>query len=617
MEAECREAVVLLPKPVLRQTIDKYLTKHKFCSDCAFMVNRAYALLVEKGREPAVAAGEKPKDACPKWNLDGSFNLYSVISACPEEGHVHVQCNRHYVSHLITLAEPHLSGLKQERHAKSIWVAQNEVLICIGIALYERFHNIQQKISEGERTCDLLLLACLNSLRCSLDVAAASKQGDAFLDQLCLELEDGEAKKGKKKKKKERKNKEDCEQRDNCRECSVESCLDEEELEESKKTNCSFGLAVENQRKEAYKDQVCLELEDETDVKKEVKKEKKKKKKLEQRNRKQSEAEEKRYCEENRSSVESTTLEEEEACLDNCECEVVLDIIESAREELKTGGREERPMTKAEKKNAKRKERKKKKEAEKENSEKETCAIGEVCVDDCETCTTGESGVEDCCDVLSDQEDDGEHRCTLDIVNDDFDGISLDNGEHRCNLDIVNKDFEDIDGNWVEAKKGKKKKKKQAERLRHLGSDNAEDRESCHQLDRSDTGCHTFSDEIDTLNRRNKESIASLNEALERRALCQKKKDVPLETRPRARPVTLVSAFSTSKCSRPVRSLAEMLEEEEKEVVEQIPDEDIIRFLLSADETAKRRKELRENLRRRFADFCNCHGAENCPSKSF
>ena len=139
MEAECREAVVLLPNPVLRQTIDKYLTKHKFCSDCAFMVNRAYALLVEKGKEPAVASGEKPKDACPNWNLDGSFNLYSVISACTKEGHVHVQCNRHYVSHLITLAEPHLSGLKQERHAKSIWVAQNEVLICIGIALYERY----------------------------------------------------------------------------------------------------------------------------------------------------------------------------------------------------------------------------------------------------------------------------------------------------------------------------------------------------------------------------------------------------------------------------------------------------------------------------------------------
>ena len=590
MEAECREAVVLLPKTVLRQTIDKYLTKHKFCSSCASMVNRAYALLVEKGREPAVEAGEKPKGACPKWNLDGSLNLYSVISACPKEGHVHVQCCRHYVSQLITLAEPHLSGLKQERCAKSIWVAQNEVLICIGIALYERFHNIQQKINEGERTCDLLLLACLNSLRCSLDVAAANKQGDAVLDQLCLELEDGEAKKGKKKKKREKKNKEDCEERDNCRECSVESCLDEEELEDLKKTNCSFGLAVENQRTEAYKDQVCLEVENETDVKKEVKKEKKKKKKnLEQRNRKQSEAEDKRYCEENRSSVESTTPEEEEACADNREGEVGLDIMESEREEPKTGVKEERPMTKAEKKNAKRKERKKKKEAKKENSsEKETCAISEVCVEDCETCTTPESGIEDCCDVLSDQEDGGEHRCTLGIANDDFEGISLDNGEHWFNLDIVNKDFEDIDGNWVEKKKGKKKKKKQGARFRHLGSDNPEERESCKQHNRFDNGSQAFSDEIDTLNRRNKESIASLNEALERRALCQKglKKDVPIEARPHARPVTLVSVFSTSKCSRPVRSLAKMLEEEEEEVevVEQIPEEDIIGFLLSADE---------------------------------
>merc|ERR1712083_1208358 len=176
-----------------------------------------------------------PKDACPNWNLDGSFNLYSVISACTKEGHVHGQCNRHYVSHLITLAEPHLSGLKQERHAKSIWVAQNEVLICIGIALYERFHNIQQKISEGERTCDLLLLACLTSLRCSLDVAAEGKRGEAYIDQLCLELEDGDAKRGKKKKKKERKKErkkdmsDDIGKRDDCRECrsSVESCLDE------------------------------------------------------------------------------------------------------------------------------------------------------------------------------------------------------------------------------------------------------------------------------------------------------------------------------------------------------------------------------------------------------
>ena len=111
-----------------------------------------------------------------------------------------------------------------------------------------RFHNIQQKISEGERTCDLLLLACLTSLRCSLDVAAEGKRGEAYIDQLCLELEDGDAKRGKKKKKKERKNKDmsdDIEKRDDCRECrsSVESCLDEEEDREGN-VICSFSVAV-------------------------------------------------------------------------------------------------------------------------------------------------------------------------------------------------------------------------------------------------------------------------------------------------------------------------------------------------------------------------------------
>jgi hypothetical protein len=38
------------------------------------------------------------------------------------------------------------AGLKQERHAKTIEKAQKEVLICIGITLFERFQRIEQKI---------------------------------------------------------------------------------------------------------------------------------------------------------------------------------------------------------------------------------------------------------------------------------------------------------------------------------------------------------------------------------------------------------------------------------------------------------------------------------------
>ena len=40
---------------------------------------------------------------------------------------------------LFTLAEPELSGLRQERHAKTIEIAQKEVLTCIGLALFDRF----------------------------------------------------------------------------------------------------------------------------------------------------------------------------------------------------------------------------------------------------------------------------------------------------------------------------------------------------------------------------------------------------------------------------------------------------------------------------------------------
>merc|ERR1711974_141118 len=141
----------------------------------------------------------------------------------------------------------------------------------------------------------------------------------------------GEAKKGKKKRKKERKNKEeDTEKRENCRECrsSVESCAADEE---EKKVSCSFGIAVENQRKEAYIEQVCLELEDEEDAKKDAKKEKKKKKKQEQRNRKRSsESEGKRYSAESRSSVESTTLSDEESSAAN---EAGLDIVKAESED--------------------------------------------------------------------------------------------------------------------------------------------------------------------------------------------------------------------------------------------------------------------------------------------
>ena len=48
MEQECRDEVVQLPYFSIKQTINKYLKKHKFCCDCAHMVKKCYWLLTEE-----------------------------------------------------------------------------------------------------------------------------------------------------------------------------------------------------------------------------------------------------------------------------------------------------------------------------------------------------------------------------------------------------------------------------------------------------------------------------------------------------------------------------------------------------------------------------------------
>ena len=127
-----------------------------------------------------------------------------------------MECDAQFISQLFTIAEPELSGLRQERHAKTIEIAQKEVLICIGLALFERFQRIQQKIKEGEQTCDLLLLVCLKTLRRSLDMAAEVKRGAADIERLCLELEDAEVKKkeGKRERKRKRRERRRCSKKD-------------------------------------------------------------------------------------------------------------------------------------------------------------------------------------------------------------------------------------------------------------------------------------------------------------------------------------------------------------------------------------------------------------------
>jgi len=200
MSQECREAVVQLPYRDIRSTLDTYLKRHKFCTECSKMVNKAYNLLVEDIQDD----DEKPS-GCVMCCCSKS-DPYCGISACIEDQHVHVKCDPSYINYLFTLAEPELNGAKQEKHAKNIELAKKEVLTCIGVALFDRFAKMQLKMQETEYTCDLLFLTLLKTLRTSLDMAADKKRGISDIELFCnnLEIED-KKKEGKVDKKKERK----------------------------------------------------------------------------------------------------------------------------------------------------------------------------------------------------------------------------------------------------------------------------------------------------------------------------------------------------------------------------------------------------------------------------
>lgn len=59
---------------------------------------------------------------------------------------------------------------RRERHAKTIDVAQEEVLTCLGIHLYERLHKIWQKLRAEEQTWQILFHLGIDALRKRFEV---------------------------------------------------------------------------------------------------------------------------------------------------------------------------------------------------------------------------------------------------------------------------------------------------------------------------------------------------------------------------------------------------------------------------------------------------------------
>jgi len=155
MAQECREELTLVEADTLLDTLEAYLQKHRY-------INRFYQIPV---LQPGEEKGYKPL-------------LYLGLKCCPAEKHIHVQCNTDLISLLIARAEPELvGGSRRERHAKTMEVAQEEVVTCVGICLLERLQRLAQRLREEEQMVDMLQFATLQALRRSFEIAVESKRG--------------------------------------------------------------------------------------------------------------------------------------------------------------------------------------------------------------------------------------------------------------------------------------------------------------------------------------------------------------------------------------------------------------------------------------------------------
>ncbi|OXU28641.1 hypothetical protein TSAR_011605 [Trichomalopsis sarcophagae] len=228
MERECLREITFIDADTLDATLDTYLRKHKFCSECRTKVLLASSLLTSE-TDPTKEKGYVS-------------SLYANIKRCAG-GHVHLPVNTEYISSIIGRAQPELMG--RERHAKTLEIAQEEVLTCLGICVAERLNRVYRRLKEEEIIIKVLAAVAVDTIARSFQMAVEYKTGITQLEVLYKEFKREEVAKQqrreklrlKRKKKKERRS--EAEEKEN--ECEEEKddhceCPQEEAKEVEEKT---------------------------------------------------------------------------------------------------------------------------------------------------------------------------------------------------------------------------------------------------------------------------------------------------------------------------------------------------------------------------------------------
>lgn len=180
------------------------------------------------------------KEKNPKKEPGYSEELYAGIKRCLNK-HIQLPCKVDFIDTLIRRAEPELVGngnRQRERHAKTLEIAQEEVLTCIGMCIFERFRKIYNARKEEEGACQLLAVLALHGMYRSFDLAVEEKRGISNLELLYEEISQQEQRQEQRKEQKRlKKRQKKMEKRSLCTNCKhshkKEVDVEEEEDEPS------------------------------------------------------------------------------------------------------------------------------------------------------------------------------------------------------------------------------------------------------------------------------------------------------------------------------------------------------------------------------------------------
>jgi hypothetical protein len=172
MDDECRNSILNVNKDDLIITINNYLKKHRFCPECKENVQVAFYILIGD------YDSNKEKGYCAHL-----FDNLKIIN----NKYIQIKNDKTYITHLITLAEPEIHGSNREIHAKSIETAQEEVLTCVGIYLYDRFHRVYQIMKSEEQTWQLIFYIGIKHLKkcfeCELECLKCQTANESSIEK--------------------------------------------------------------------------------------------------------------------------------------------------------------------------------------------------------------------------------------------------------------------------------------------------------------------------------------------------------------------------------------------------------------------------------------------------